>query len=195
MPTIGSFAWTFVDSDSSMHVLLFPCIVCDANMNVHMNSSSDDSYFCFANVPLSSSQCGLCPPTCQMTSSSSSSSNDNIDDNNDHYFCKTSCKLGDACHGAQGCAKCKDYETLLNVQTSTSSSFNNIEIMFYVLLMSYCIMLSSAEEEDKNDYKDYCTFMIQHFRSCTQQSCDKFKSSKDIDRAFASCRIIEHSSS
>ena len=46
LPTIGSFIWTFVDSNSSMYVLLFPCIACDTNMNIYMNLSSDTSSSC-----------------------------------------------------------------------------------------------------------------------------------------------------
>ena len=203
-----------------MCVFLFPCIVCDANMNVHMNLSSDASSSCFTNVSLLSSKCDSCPSTCSMISSSLSSSNDNVDDKNDHYFGKTSCKLGDSLHyfnvlhnngiemrigicfntttyyGGQGHDKHKYYANLLNMQTLMSSSFNNIEIIFfYVVLMHYYIMLSSTEEEDKNDHKDCYMFMIQCFRSYIQQSHDKFMSSKDADRVFASHRIIECSSS
>ena len=99
-------------------------------------------------------------------------------------------------YGGQGYAKHKDYATLLNMQTSMSSSFNNVEIIFfYIALTSYYIMLSSTEGEDKNDYKDYYTFTIQYFRSYMQQSHDKFMSSKDTDRMCASHRIFEYSSS
>ena len=57
--------------------------------------------------------------------------------------------------------------------------------------MSYYIMLSSTEEEDKNDYKDHYMFMIQYFRSYMQKSHDKFTSSKDVDRALTHLHHIE----